>query len=380
MKTPRAKVGVDLSPIGFRSRAPGTATHVENQVQALLALEVEWDWVLVATPRALAEAPFFRSFDPILSSDAPLTYHVCLSLGRIWAKTRCDLGLATAFFVPFTGPPVVTNYFDANAQHSVRDYRNLNERLKWHALQRLCRFSRNRSRALFTLSNYARSVMATADPANAHKWVVTPCGCPPLDEQPEASPVWAKQLNGKSFILYAGAISENKNQRRLIEAWDKLRRRYDSFPALVLIGPSPANYMREVIQPHRSKVAYPEELVIPGFVSKQDVTWAFYNAHSYIQPSFAEGFGMPVIEAMSCGVPVACSDSTSLPEVAGDAAIFFDPSDVNSIANTLETLILDKQKREVLKERGLKRAELFTWKQHAETVAQTIRQQLNSAR
>ena len=76
----RRKVGIDLSPVGFRRRAPGTAVHVENQVRALLDLDVDWDWVLVATPSALREAPYFESFHPIVSADRPLTYHACFYL------------------------------------------------------------------------------------------------------------------------------------------------------------------------------------------------------------------------------------------------------------------------------------------------------------
>ncbi len=85
---------------------------------------------------------------------------------------------------------------------------------------------------------------------------------------------------------------------------------------------------------------------------------------------------MPVIEAMQCGVPVACSDSTSLPEVAGDAALFFDPSSVESIAQALETVVCDEAERARLREAGLERASAFTWERNAEIVAARIRKEL----
>jgi glycosyltransferase involved in cell wall biosynthesis len=372
----RPKVGLDLSPIGFRWRAPGTAVHVENQARALLKLDVEWQWIVVATPRVLRDTPFFQSFNPIVVSDAPLSYHVCCRLGGIWRRAGCSLGLATAFFAPFNGPPVVTNYFDANALHPVRDERNARERFKSQIIRGLVKFSLRRSRALFIDSDFGRVQMIAAHPATKSKWVVTPCGLPPVGPRPERIPEWAKELNGRQFILYVGAFSQNKNQRRLIEAWAELRRRNEACPRLVLIGPAPESYLREVIEPERARTSHPQEIIIPGFVSSEEVAWAYRAAHAYVQPSFAEGFGMPVIEAMSCGVPVACSNSTSLPEVAGDAAILFDPLITESISRALESLVFDENRRTELRCLGFQRSRLFTWEQHAAIVTKRIRQEL----
>ena len=370
------KVGLDLSPIAFRNRAPGTAVLVENQARALLAMDVDWNWILVATPRVLADSPFFQSFDPIIVSDAPLTYHVCLRLGSLWARSGCVLGLSTAFFAPLTGPPVVTNYFDANALHPVRDERHIREHLKSWILRGLVRFSIMRSRAFFILSDFGRRQMVATHPATRSKWVVAPCGLSPVGPAPAQSPAWAKQLQGRPFILYAGAFSENKNQRCLIEAWDALRRRNEMCPSLVLIGPTSESYLREVIEPTRARTSHPEEIIITGFVPTEELAWAYHGAHAYVQPSFAEGFGMPIVEAMSCGVPVACSASTSLPEVAGGAAILFDPSQVESIERALETLVFDEKRRFELTAAGLERSKAFTWERHAAIVAARIREEL----
>ena len=193
-------------------------------------------------------------------------------------------------------------------------------------------------------------------------------------------PAWAARLKGRPFVLYAGAFSENKNQRRLIQAWDSLRRRHEQMPGLVLIGPSPPDYLKEVIEPLRAQSHRPDEIILPGFVSADEVAWAFWHAHAYIQPSFAEGFGMPVIEAMSCDLPVACSDSTSLPEVAGGAAVLFDPTDVTDMAKALEVIVFDDVRRAALQAAGRVRAKTFTWERHAEIVAGRIREELARVR
>lgn len=163
-------------------------------------------------------------------------------------------------------------------------------------------------------------------------------------------------MQNKPYILYAGAFSHNKNQRRLIAAWDILRRQDETFPSLVLIGPWPAEFMQKVIQPAVAATAHPEEILIPGFVSDGDIGWAYRHAHAYVQPSFAEGFGMPVVQGMSCGIPVACSNSTSLPEVAGGAALLFEPDDVEDIAATLLPLVFNEGERDRLQRLGRERA------------------------
>lgn len=372
----RLKVGIDLSAVGFRSRAPGTAVHVEHQAKALLAMDLEWDWVVVATPRTLQDSPFFAEFEPIILPDRPLTIHVSFHLGPAWKRAGCSLGLATAFFAPFTGPPVLTNYFDANALHPVSDPNGIKERTQSAIIRSLFRFSRARSRALFILSDYGKRRMIEAEPETADKWVLAPCGCPPVPKR-SSPPAWAEALEGQPFILYAGAFSENKNQRRLIEAWDRLRRQNDQLPLLVLIGPSPEDYLRDVIEPARSRSMAPHEIVIPGFLPVDEVGWAFHHAHAYVHPSFAEGFGMPIVEAMSCEVPVACSDSTSLPEIAGKAAVLFDPASPESIARAVETIVFNEAERARLKAAGLERARAFTWQRHAEIVADRIRAELS---
>src|ERR1051325_986345 len=147
-------------------------------------------------------------------------------------------------------------------------------------------------------------------------------------------------------------------------------------PPLVLIGPTPIAYLREVIEPLWARTPHGEQIIITGFVPTEEVAWAYHAAHAYIQPSFAEGFGMPIVEAMSCGIPVACSDSTSLPEVAGNAATLFDPSNVESIAHAMETVAFDEKIRVQLKTAGLERSRIFTWERHAAIVAARIREEL----
>jgi glycosyltransferase involved in cell wall biosynthesis len=109
--------------------------------------------------------------------------------------------------------------------------------------------------------------------------------------------------------------------------------------------------------------------VFPAWVSPEDLEGLYAQAAAFVFPSLAEGFGLPVLEAMARGVPVACSDASSLPEVAGDAALLFDPLDPRAIADAIRRLF-DPAVAEPLREAGRARAATFTWERCAEqTVA-----------
>ena len=99
----------------------------------------------------------------------------------------------------------------------------------------------------------------------------------------------------------------------------------------------------------------------------------------FVYPSLYEGFGLPVLEAMTRGVPVACSNASSLPEVAGDGALLFDPNDVSAIATALQRLLGDPAEARRLRERGLARSRLFSWERTAQATLEVYRRALDRA-
>ena len=169
-------------------------------------------------------------------------------------------------------------------------------------------------------------------------------------------------------MLALGNLQPRKNIAALVEAWALLlgagrdagcrlvvaggfRGRRDGAPALAVAA------------------GIGDRVVFPGYVPEPDLPALYSGAELFVLPSLYEGFGLPILEAMACGAPVACSRTTAMPEVAAGAAALFDPADPRDIAAVLGALIADADVRAELRARGLRRAAGATWRSCAELTA-----------
>jgi glycosyltransferase involved in cell wall biosynthesis len=184
----------------------------------------------------------------------------------------------------------------------------------------------------------------------------------PRDDGPESRAVLVRYgiAPGSRFVLYVGGLSPHKNLPRLIEAFAMGA---PDDVALVLVGD-----LGDVFHTHvpelRAAVArrgLEGRVIFTGFVPDTDLVFLYNRAYVLAQPSLMEGFGLPLVEAMACGTPVLSSRAGSLPEVVGNAGLFFDPTDVAQIAHALRRLLGDPAERDRLARRALGRAGRFTW-------------------
>ncbi len=164
-----------------------------------------------------------------------------------------------------------------------------------------------------------------------------------------------------AYILCVGTLQRRKNIPRLIQAFYLLKQKY-AFPhKLVLVGPQFKSLPEGGIFSTIERLFLQEEVIWTGYVAEQDMPALMGGAEVFAFPSLYEGFGMPIIEAMACGVPVACSNTSSIPEVAGEAGLMFDPYSVESITSTLYRVLTDQELRMEFRQRGLERAKFFSW-------------------
>ena len=158
------------------------------------------------------------------------------------------------------------------------------------------------------------------------------------------------------YLLSVGNFLPHKNLLRLVDAYSALPESLRERISLVLAG-TPASHgpARAVDQ----KTLARPGVCLPGFITPEDLPFLYAGATALICPSLIEGFGLPVLEAMACGTPVVCARAGALPEVAGDAALYVDPTDVASITEGLQRILEDEPLRRDLAARGLQRAKLF---------------------
>lgn len=172
------------------------------------------------------------------------------------------------------------------------------------------------------------------------------------------------KLKNVRYILSVSGIDLNKNQIGLIKAFSLFKAKHpDNDIKLVLTGPvRNAGVLNECIDYCKE---YMDDIVYTGYVSDEELAWLYHNAVSFIYPSFYEGFGLPILEAMSTGKSVMCSNTTSIPEVAGDAAEYFDPYDIESMLFTMENVLLSESKMKVMEKKSIVQAAKFSYKKAA---------------
>lgn len=226
------------------------------------------------------------------------------------------------------------------------------------------RVSRKSSR-LITPSEFVKNDIAEYAAVDSDKITVTYEAAEPINESAKAI---AGLQDGK-FIMYVGRPTPHKNLERLISAFQSLRAQHPDLH-LVLAGKKDANYLAIEQQSH-------ENVVFTDFVSEGELRWLYENCSAYVFPSLSEGFGLPGLEAMTHGAPVVSSNATCLPEVYGSAAHYFDPLDVQAMADAINEVLTDKDLRKSLIEAGHVRVASYSWQRMAEQTLNVYRSALS---
>jgi len=179
------------------------------------------------------------------------------------------------------------------------------------------------------------------------------------------------------FVLFLGTLEPRKNIGTLIRAFARwhLAEGASSIAAsdtkLVIAGGK--GWYFDDLFALTSSLGLEDDVLFPGFVPASDLPWWYRAAACFVYPSVYEGFGLPVLEAMACGTPVIASSASSLPEVAGDAALMVDPLDVDALADAIKKVLSDRTLWEELRLKGLRRAAGFSWQRCAEETASVYR-------
>ncbi len=231
----------------------------------------------------------------------------------------------------------------------------------------LIRRSARRASMILTVSNYSRKMLMERWGIPEEKICLTPNAVNPelfnLGDPLESKSLIKKNYDIEDYILSVGRIEPRKNHRALVQSYAYLKSLGKSLPKLVFVGGKDFGYQDLATQIHQEGLA--KDVVFLHSVSDQMLPHLYRAALVMVYPSFAEGFGIPPLEAMACGCPVISSNSTALGEVVGDAGWLIDPNKWPTLAAAVWDAIQTSRDRCIFIKRGVERASTFSWEDSA---------------
>lgn len=227
------------------------------------------------------------------------------------------------------------------------------------------RISARRATRILAVSEHTRREVVGLLGVPPERVVVTPNAARAHFRPPDPAALAAFRTQRslpERFVLYVGTLEPRKNLTTLLEAYSRIAQEH-RVPLLVGGG---KGWMYAPVFERLETLGLRDQVHFVGYIEEQELPLWYAAATLFVFPSLYEGFGMPPLEAMACGTPVVTSNRSSLPEVVGDAGLMVSPTDVDALATAIARLLTDAALREVLRERGLERARLFSWRVTAE--------------
>lgn len=357
------RIAFDLRRIGN----PGIGRYMKCLAESITAQAPEHEYLLIMPPggQGLANAPNAEKIAPRLKY---YSVREQIELPRILSRHKIDLLHAPHFLLPLVRPcPAVATIHDVIYIACPQDLRSRAGRLYYWAMMKACARLATR---IITDSEYSRSEIVRHLRANPAKIEVIYPGVDPafyrVTDAARLNAVRSKYGLERDYILCVGIYKPRKNHAGLLRAFRCFRENGGN-AQLVIAGPmAEGEYLLRRLA---AELGIAEHVIFAGFVDEPDLPALYSAARVCVCPSFYEGFGFTVLEAMACGSPVVCSSATSLPEVAGGAALYADPHAPEQIASQLFRVMSDETLRTSLIEQGHRNLQRFSW---AETARQSL--------
>ncbi len=272
--------------------------------------------------------------------------------------------------LPLRAIPTVLTVHDLIFAHLPEHHKPLN---RWYlnlALPLYCR----RASHVIAVSEFTRQDLIASYGLSADKvTVVYEAADPQFVPQPTPRVERARARYGlpPRYLLAVGTLEPRKNLARLLTAFEALHAE-GLTDALVLVGRR--GWLLDDFDTRLAQSPARPAVLFPGYIPDDDLPALYAGAQALAFPSLYEGFGLPVLEAMACGTPVAASQASSIPEIGGDAALYFDPRDVDALTATLRRLLREADLCADLRARGLAQATRFSWARAARETERVYRQ------
>jgi len=355
------RIAIDAHSVG--AKLGGNESYALNLIEALAQIDHVNEYTLYVTTATAYDRFHQRWPNFKVQRTLPHTplIRVPLTLSTELRKHPVDVLHVQFTAPPFCPCPVVVSIHDLSFEHLPQTF----SRRSRTQLRLTVRHSARRATKILTLSEHTRRDVIDTYRIAADKVTAIPLAAPahfgPVTSDKELQRV--RHIYGieDDYVLTVGSIQPRKNLVRLIKAYSELRGAHSSnrCPKLVIVGKCAWLYDETLRALEETGVR--DSVVLTGYVPEPDLPALYSGALCFVYPSYFEGFGLPPLEAMKCGVPVIVGNATSLPEVVGDAALKVDPFDVSAISSAMDQLINNLELRTELTLKGQARAKMFDW-------------------
>lgn len=297
-----------------------------------------------------------------------------MSVPPTLSKYKADLFLSPDGYLSLaSNVPSIPVIHDLNFMHYPKDLPYLYSQYYRHFFPKYAR----KAKRIATVSEYSKNDIVTQFGIDEHKIDVVYNGAnenfaplsPTLQHETRL-----KYSGGAPYFIFVGALHPRKNIANLFRAFDAFRKTKDSNVKLLIVGQK--KWWTDEIREAFESMEYKNEVIFTGRLSEEELIMVMAAALAMVYVSYFEGFGIPIIEAMRCSVPVITSDITSMPEIAGDAALLVNPFSVESISEAMLKISFDEGLRNDLINKGSKKSQDYNWDRTADLLWKCISKEL----
>ncbi|MFA5776344.1 MAG: glycosyltransferase family 1 protein [Patescibacteria group bacterium] len=366
------KIGIDAR---FWSQT-GIGRYIREIVGELAKLDAQNDYVVFLIESDFDSVTLPSNFKKVKTNIHWHSFSEQLILPLLYLKENLDLLFVPHFNVPIFYPgKFVTTIHDLTVLR-VRTGRVTTLPYPVYMVKYFGAFLAHliaikRSQKIFTVSQFVKNDIVKTFRVDPRKVVLTPCA---VDESfirrqdNEVAAVLQKYKTHKPYLFYVGNGYPHKNLERLVKAFELVIK---DFPNLSLVLGGKKNFFYERLEKESASLVVCGRLVFPGFIADSDLPALYSGAEAFVNPSLYEGFGIQTLEAFACGCKVICSNATSLPEIGGDLANYFDPCDINNMAKVIKSALVKTSSDFAAK--AINRARQFSWRSSAQTILEVVK-------
>jgi glycosyltransferase involved in cell wall biosynthesis len=345
-----------LDPADEVSVFAGPAARDPARLRDLPA-SIQWQWSLWPTSKVPIRVVWEQIAAPIVTS-----------------RQRVGLIHGPVNVVPLASrTPAVVTIHDL----AFLEYPEQYPRLQRRYLKAMTSASARKASRVITVSNFTGTDVAARLGVDESKIVSIPNGVSdeflPRQHSAELASFREEHRLPEEFLLFVGTLQPRKNLVGLLRAYARVDKE-NRLPLYVVGG---EGWMYSDIFDEVNRLGIGKDVHFPGYAASETLPLWYSAATAFIYPSFYEGFGLPVLEAMACGTPVITSNRTSLPEVVGEAGVLVDPGDPDDMADAIRRMLADTAYRETLARNGQTQAQQYTWQRTARETAAVYRAVLN---